>query len=164
MSLPSSATQILTIDVRARRAERVLGVLAALGLAGAGMLLIPTFSFLSAACCVFVIAAVIAGLWLHGWLGGAHRLARIAWLPDGQWQLRDARHTNVIAQLRADSRVGARWLWLRWNAGPAWPRQPSMLLVHGDVPAADLRRLIVRLRLDACPQTAAELPVRDDVF
>jgi hypothetical protein len=39
-----------------------------------------------------------------------------------------------------------------------------MLLVHGDLPPAELRRLIVRLRLDGYPQTAADLPVRDDVF
>lgn len=149
------------IDVRARRAERVLGVLALLGLAGAGMLLLPSFSFLSAVVFIFVTALVIAGLWLHGWLGGARRWARIAWLPDGRWQLRDARHTDVIAELRADSRIGARWLWLRWNAGSAWRCPPSMLLVHGDIPSADLRRLNVRLRLDACLQTAAERPVRD---
>jgi hypothetical protein len=161
MSLPSSATQTLTIDVRARRAERVLGVLASLGLAGAGMLLIPTFSFISAASCAVVTAAVIAGLWLHGWLGGTRRWARIARLPDGRWQLRDARHTDVSAELRSDSRVGARWVWLRWNAESAWPRHPSMLLIHGDIPTADLRRLIVRLRLEACPQTAAEPPVHD---
>ena len=99
MLLPSSA--ILTIDVRARRFERVLGVLASLGLAGAGMLLFPPFSFLSVAFFIFVTAAIIAGLWLHGWLGGARRLARIARLPDGRWQLRDARHTDVIAELRA---------------------------------------------------------------
>jgi hypothetical protein len=159
MLLPSSA--ILTIDVRARRAERVLGVLASLGLAGAGMLLFPPFSFLSVAFFIFVTAAVIAGLWLHGWLGGARRLARIARLPDGRWQLRDARHTDVIAELRADSRIGAHWLWLRWNAESAWRSGPSMLLVHGDLPTADLRRLSVRLRLDACPQTAADRPVRD---
>jgi hypothetical protein len=154
----------LTIDVRARRAERLLGVLALLGVLGAGMLLLPPVSFVSAAFFIVVTAAVGAGLWLHGWLGGARRLARIAWLPDGRWQLRDARHTDVIAQLRADSRIGARWLWLRWNAESAWPRRPSMLLIHGDLPTADLRRLIVRLRLDACPQTAAALPVRDDDF
>jgi hypothetical protein len=126
------------------------------------MLLLPSFSFLSAAAFIFVTAAVITGLWLQGWLGGARRWARIAWLPDGRWQLRDARHTDVIAELRADSRIGARWLWLRWNAESAWRSRPSMLLVHGDIPTADLRRLIVRLRLDACPQTAAALPVRDD--
>jgi hypothetical protein len=152
----------LTIDVQARRAERVLGVLALLGLIAAAMLLFPPTSVVSSALFAFVTAAVIAGLWLHGWLGGPHRLARIAWLPDGRWQLRDARHTDVVAQLRADSRVGARWLWLRWNAESAWARRPSMLLVHGDLPTADLRRLVVRLRLDACPQTAAALLVRDD--
>ena len=128
------------------------------------MLLFPPVSSLSAASFIFVTAAVIAGLWMHGWLGGARRLARIARLPDGRWQLRDARHTDVIAELRSDSRVGARWVWLRWNAESAWARRRSMLLVHGDLPAADLRRLIVRLRLDACPQTASEPPVRDDVF
>lgn len=150
------------IDVRARRAERVLGVFALLGLTGAGMLLLPPFSFLSAGSFMVVTAALIAGLWLHGWLGGARRLARIAWLPNGQWQLRDARHTDVIAELRADSRFGARWLWLRWNAESAWPRRPSMLLVHGDLPTADLRRLIVRLRLDGCAQPPVSSPVRDD--
>lgn len=166
MSLPSSATlnRTLTIDVRARRAERLLGVLAAFGLVAAGVLLFPSLSFLSAAFFILVTAAVTAGLWSHGWLGGARRLARIAWLPDGRWQLRDARHTAVIAQLRADSRVGAHWLWLRWNAESAWPRRPSMLLIHGDLPTAQMRRLRVRLRLDACPQTATEPPVRDDVF
>ena len=157
--MPRAST---TIDVRARRAERVICAFALLGLAGAAVLLFPPISFVSSALFIFVTAAVVAGLWLHGWLGGARRLARIAWLPDGRWQLRDARHTDVFAQLRADSRIGARWLWLRWNAESAWPRQPSMLLIHGDLPTADLRRLIVRLRLDACPQTA--LPVRDDDF
>jgi hypothetical protein len=154
----------LTIDVRARRAERLLGVLASLGVVGAGMLLFPPLTFLTATFFSFVTVSVVAGLWLHGWLGGPRRWARIAWLPDGRWQLRDSRHTDVMAELRADSRIGARWLWLRWNAESAWPRRPSMLLIHGDIPSGELRRLIVRLRLDAHPQTAAELPVRDDDF
>lgn len=126
------------------------------------MLLLPSFDLLSAAFFILVTAAVGVGLWLHGWLGGARRWARIAWLADGSWRLRDARHTDVTAQLRADSRIGTRWVWLRWNAESAWPRRASMLLVHGDIPTADLRRLIVRLRLDADLQTAAEAPVRDD--
>ena len=127
------------------------------------MLLFPLLSALSAAFFVVVTAAVVTGLWLHGWLGGARRLAWIARLPNGEWRLRDARHTDITAELRGDSRVGERWLWLRWNAESAWPTRPSMLLVHGDLPAADLRRLIVRLRLERCPQTsAAHSPVRDD--
>jgi hypothetical protein len=163
------------IDVRARRAERLLGVLGLCGVVGAGVLLYPPVSTLVASFFIVVTAAVIAGLWLQGWLGGVRRLARIAWLPDGQWQLRDARHTDVVAELRGDSRVGAHWLWLRWNADSAWRRrQPSMLLIRGDIPDGDLRRLIVRLRLDAHshprresaprPTSAAESPVRDDDF
>src|SRR5687767_10769694 len=86
MSLPHSAllTRTSTIEVRARRAERLLGVLALLGVLGAGMLLLPPDSFLSAVSFIAVTAAVVAGLWLHGWLGGARRLARIARLPDGR--------------------------------------------------------------------------------
>ena len=149
------------LDVRARRAERLLCALALLGVVAAAALSLPSLSFVSSALFIFVTAALVAGLWLNGWLGGARRLAQIAWLPDGRWQLRDGRHTDVTAQLRADSRIGSRWLWLRWNADSAWPRRPSMLLVHGDLPAADLRRLLVRLRLDGCPQTPADPPVRD---
>lgn len=170
MSLPSSVTltrtqhRTLTIDVRARRAERLLAVLGLLGVVAAGVLLFPPASWPAAALFILVTAVVVTGLWLNGWLGGARQLARIALLPDGQWQLRDARHTDVIAKLRADSRVSAHWLWLRWNAESAWPRRSSILLVRGDIPAGDLRRLIVRLRLDPRLQTAAECPVRDDDF
>lgn len=163
----------MTIDVRARRAERLFGVVALLGAMAAGLLLFPTASPPAAALFGSAVAAVLAGLWSHGWLGGPRRLAKIAWLPDGQWQLSDACHTNAAAELRADSRVGARWLWLRWNAESAGWRPPAMLLVRGDIPAADFRRLTVRLRLDApshrrrepAPRPfAAESPVRDDDF
>lgn len=152
----------MTIDVRGRRAERLLGVLALLGLAGAGALL-PLATWQVGAVFILVTVAAVAGLWLQGWLGGARRLARIDWLPDGRWRLRDARHTDVTAELRPDSRIGAHWLWLRWQAGA---RRPSIFLIHGDLPDSDLRRLTVRLRLDARlhSRPAAESPVRDDAF
>jgi hypothetical protein len=155
----------LTIDVRARRAERLLGVLALFGVVGAGLLL-PPVSLLVTVSFSLVTVAMIAGMWRQGWLGGARRLARIDWLPEGQWQLRDARHTEVAADLRADSRIGTHWLWLRWNAQSACSRGRSMLLVRGDIPDHDLRRLVVRLRLDAGipPRSAAAAPVRDDDF
>ena len=56
------------------------------------------------------------------------------------------------AVLRADTRVlNARLLWLRWDMPlpvSGRTRRVSLLLGMGDVPAADFRRLQVRLRLD----------------
>jgi hypothetical protein len=98
----------------------------------------------------FAAVGVCLGLWRQGWLGGERRLTSVSWLPDGRWLLADAGHASAPADLRADSRVGSRWLWLRWNADcPHRPRRRSLLLVRGDIPNPDLRRLVVRLRLEA---------------
>jgi hypothetical protein len=145
MSLPDSATPPLTIDVRGRRAERWLGVLALLGVASAAMLLpLPPGPALLFA--VVVAALVGLGSWRQGWLGGADRVTTISWLSDGRWLLVGATGKNIPAILAADSRVGSRWLWLRWHT-PAGRR--SMLLVPGDVLPAEFRRLGVRLRLES---------------
>jgi hypothetical protein len=142
-----------------RRAECLLGALAVLG-AGVSALLLPLTSFVATVLFILITTTIVTGLWLQGWLGGRRRLATIAWLPDGRWQLCDARHTKVIAELRADSRVGVRWLWLRWNAESArQARCRSMLLVRGDIPDDDLRRLVVRLRQDGLMNTLAHAPV-----
>jgi hypothetical protein len=140
--------QPLTIDVRGRRSERRLVVLALLALAIATSLLaLPPLN----TALLFMMASipVTAGLWWHGWLGGVRRLTGVSWLSDGSWLLTEAGHT-VRATLSPHVRVGSRWLWLRWyvDAGSPGPRRRSMLLVQGDICDRDLRRLGVRLRLD----------------
>jgi hypothetical protein len=70
----------------------------------------------------------------------------VSWLSDGRWLLFSATRKNIPATLSADSRVGSRWLWLRWHT-PAGRR--SLLVVQGDVLPAEFRRLGVRLRLES---------------
>ena len=145
MSLPDSAIPTLTLDVRSRRSERRLGVLALLGVAAATMLLpLPPWS----AVAFFGIAAALIGLglWRQGWLGGADRLTAVSWLSDGRWLLASDTRKDISATLSSDSRVGSRWLWLHWhtNAG-----RRSMLIVKGDALPAEFRRLGVRLRLES---------------
>lgn len=92
MSLPDSAT--LTFDVRGRRSERRLGVLALVAVAAAiGLLPLPLLS----AVLFFAIAAavVVLGLWGQGWLGGAGRLTAVSWLSDGSWLLTSTNRKNI---------------------------------------------------------------------
>lgn len=136
------------LDVRSRRSERRLGALALLGVAAAAMLLpIPPLS--AALLFVVVAGAVGLGLWSQGWLGGAERLTAVSWSSDGSWLLTSATRKNIRATLSADSRIGSRWLWLRWHTPGVRPRQRSMLILKGDVLPAELRRLSARLRLES---------------
>lgn len=148
MSLPSSATPTLTIDVRSRRSERRLGVLAFGGVAAATHLL--SLQPVSAALLFVTASAVVMlGLRSQGWLGGAGRLTTVSWLSDGSWVLTRADRKNIPATLSADSRVGTDWLWLRWHTRGGRPCHCSMLILKGDVLPADFRRLGVRLRLES---------------
>ena len=156
MSLPDSATlipathQSLIVDVRGRRSERQLGVLALLAVAACGALL-PLPSHLATVFVILACALITAGLWWHGWLGGAQSLTHIRRNADGRWLLSDGRQENIPATLCADSRVGSHWLWLRWRTDDVarGPRSRSMLILHGDVAGNELRRLGVRLRLES---------------
>ncbi|HEY0683654.1 MAG TPA: hypothetical protein VGD45_15080 [Steroidobacter sp.] len=125
-------------------------MLALLSLPAVGALL-PVPSVAAISVVVFTGLVVVAGLWSQGWLGRARRVTNLRWLADGRWFLSDGRHENIPATLSADSRVGSRWLWLRWHTdGSArGPRNRSMLILQGDLPALDLRRLGVRLRLES---------------
>jgi hypothetical protein len=95
---------------------------------------------------------IAVGLRRQGWIGDRSDLSAIGWLPDGRWQLLQGSRW-IDAALRRESRVGSRWVWLRWDVAD---RTRSMLLTRADLPAADLRRLIVRLRLGA---EGSRLPV-----
>lgn len=140
----------MTIDVRGRRTERLLGIVALVAVAVASALLPWSTPLQAAVFAAGAAAVVLLGLWRQGWLGGEHRLTTLSWLPDGRWLLADARHPSMPADLLGGSRVGSRWLWLRWNVTDSRRSYcRSMLLVHGDIPALDLRRLVVRLRLQS---------------
>jgi hypothetical protein len=140
MSLQGSPR--LELDLRGRRWD---GRVAWLALILTPALLLLALSF-PLAVCVAALATVLAagGLYRAGWLGGRDRIQRAVWSCDGRWLLTDGRGCLHEGELRVDSRVGARLVWLRWNAN----RTRSMLLVSGDVEAAELRRLIVRLRIE----------------
>jgi hypothetical protein len=106
---------------------------------------------------------VPVGFWRAGWIGHQRQIIRIVWQADGRWFLTNARGGTVEAALRADTRISKRAIWLRWDIqldcpGP-WASIPlrSMLLVTGDLPEPDLRRLFVRLRIDRS-RPAAQLP------
>jgi hypothetical protein len=147
----------MTIDVRARRAERLLALFALLATAFA-VALLSVFPPLQAAVLSVLAASLVGwGWWRQGWLGGRSRLAAVSWLPDERWLLTDDRRISVLADLRADSRIGSHWLWLQWDTDPSSqrPRRRSMLLFHGDIPADELRRLTVRLRLQSQVASAA---------
>jgi hypothetical protein len=110
-------------------------------------------------------AYAAAGLWLalagagplaYGmrratWFG-PRRLVRIAWLADGRWELAEGTSAPFEATLRADTRVGSHYVWLRWDTDIV----RSMLLFHGDLTEADLRRLIVRLRIEGLRNEASQ--------
>lgn len=160
MSLPDSATltRTMTLDVRGRRTERLLGMVALVAVAVATALLSSFTPLQAATFYTFVTAVILSGLWRQGWVGGERRLTGLSWLADGRWLLSDARHPAMPAGLLGGSRVGSRWLWLRWSADCSQrPHCRSMLLLHGDLPAADLRRLVVRLRLQS-EASCAQIP------
>lgn len=135
--MSSSGLPTLSIDVAARRGERVvtatllLGVLVAVMAAG-----LPLFS---AAVLILLIGIGFTAL---GWIGGSRRLTRVVCQPDGRWMLYDQGGRTLDATLTSASRVSSHVLWLKWQ-----PRRGPLLLFSTDLPPTDFRRLVVRLRL-----------------
>lgn len=153
MSSPSSPP--LIIDVSDRPAERRL-VWAACVIAAAlpaGVLPWPSWQLVSLVFVAFLLAAFRA----HGWLGGARRVVRVAWRADGQWHIEQADGRSAQCELCLSSRVAGRvvWLQLRTKSGPR--RRISLILTRGRSTDDDLRRLIVRLRLDV-PRSGTLVP------
>lgn len=145
--MSSTSSPTLTCDVHARRADRCVALLAPA--AGAvGMSLVTSFDTLTT--CMLLPTSVFlicGGLWRARWIG-ARRIASFTWLADGRWQLTDRGGASTEATLRKDSRVGSHWVWLRWQAGDRSWNGSSLLLNAGDVSAHELRRLVLRLRID----------------
>lgn len=139
MSSPGSPH--LPIDVAARRGERRIVIAALLTVPFA----ISQWDLPGAALAsigALVEAAIAYGLHTLGWLGGGSRIVRIVSRADGRWSLCDASGRVVDTDLTAASRISPHALWLRWDAD----RRP-LLLMRGDIPDAELRRLLVRLRV-----------------
>jgi hypothetical protein len=99
------------------------------------------------ACLLSAACLSIVGWGLHraGWLGRhARRLAAFAWLPDGRWVLTHQHNETTQAVLGPQSRVSRHGVWLSWQGAAPGP----LLLGRCDIPANDLRRLVVRLRIE----------------
>jgi len=159
MPLPESPR--LDIDVRQRRAERWIAVISTSLAPALPWLLLDSLAgvrWASAAASAGLLIALILGAGFHraGWLAGSRRIARMVWSADGFWVLIDTAGRAREACLAADTRIGPGCVWLRWQT----PDSHSMLLLPGDAPPDQLRRLLVRLRIDrqqadAVPRGAA---------
>lgn len=169
--MSSNGLPTLTIDLRRRRAEQAGAMLLSL-LGGMAPLLMGSFvgwplriagSLLLALCICGCFRAA-------GWLGGSAALARMTWAGDGVWALVFADGREYSGQLRSDTRMSPAAIWLRWDlllppspvlesqASRRGPRSRALLLIPGDIPADDFRRLLVRLRVDQseCAPTAQQ--------
>lgn len=142
MSSPGSPT--IDLDVRARRAElAVVAFAIACVLFGLSFSNESIFNIVVAAACL--LTSVLGLFYTVGWLGGSRRLTRIVWRTEGHWLLCDAGGTTRECALSGASRVTPYVAWLCWKGRRTRP----LLLVSGDVPDGDFRRLVVRLRMDA---------------
>jgi len=157
-------------DLRERRAERRCALLLLTLAALAPALVIRNLGLMIALVAGLIAIAVIGtGFWFAGWLGGRRALVRLVWRPDGSWCLIQADGREFEGQLQPASRMSPAAIWLRWalheppSPIPDAPRPGGMpartlLLLPQDLPRADFRRLLVRLRLDQseCAPTAAQ--------
>ncbi len=159
--MSSTGLPRLDIDVRQRRADRWIAVTAItlallLPVSMWPALMQPVSSGVASLIGVLLALACAVGFQRAGWLGGAHRIARVVWSHEGHWLVLDAGGTAREVTLAGDTRVGPGCVWLRWQGGT--PR--SLLLTRWDLAAEQLRRLSVRLRIDhdqaaALPRSAA---------
>ena len=140
MSSPGFPT--LNLDVSGRRAERTLGI-AILIAACAALSVLDQPLVLIASGMLCTTLAIAGGFRLIGWMGGAGRITRIACQPDGHWLLSDGRGQVSDCVLSGASRVTPAAIWLLWAGRSNRP----LLLLPGDIPAEDFRRLVVCLRL-----------------
>ena len=100
------------------------------------------------------LGAIGFGLWRHGWIGSRHRIVGLRWLADGGWLLANSRESASPGVLSAGTRLAPDALWLCWSTPRG--RQRSMLLAAGDLPASELRALVVRLRIEALERALPE--------
>jgi hypothetical protein len=140
--MSSTGLPTLTIDVTTRRGERfIAGVVLLLVITAVLQLQHPVATLALIAACALM--SVAGGCMMLGWIGGDRRIARIVCQPDGRWVLCEASGRTVEHQLSGASRASNHAVWLQWQGTISRP----LLLLSGDIPAADFRRLVMRLRL-----------------
>jgi hypothetical protein len=132
----------LTLDVRARRAERLAAWLVLVA-AGCSLVLLGAAPSWIQLLVAGAVGAIAFGLWRAGWIGSRHRIVSLDGFP---------------GELSADTRVARNAVWLRWTGSAG--RKHSMLLVPGDIPAMQLRALCVRLRMEALERALPEARTR----
>lgn len=146
--MSSTSSPTLLRDVHSRHTERRVAVLALTG-GGLTPFLTALPGVVSVVCALASMLVIWAGFWRAGWVAADHRIVALSWLTDGRWLLTDRRGRTVEGRLRPESRVGCRAVWLHWDVtGRSDFRRQSLLLAGGDIPDSDLRRLMVRLRIE----------------
>jgi hypothetical protein len=146
--MSSPGLPALTLDIAARRGERLVA-LGGLTLAGCAVFLTDVPFPIQLALAVLLSVALAAQFAAIGWLGGKRRIARVVCQQSGHWVLYEAGGREIHGDLSHATRVTKRAIWLRWSGRGFRP----LLLLAGDLPAHDYRRLLVRLRLAPFPHS-----------
>jgi hypothetical protein len=140
--MSSTGFPTLTIDVGARRGDRLVAA-AVLLLVVAAILQLERRPSTIALVLLCAIVSIAGTFLMIGWIAGKRRVARIVCQSDGRWLLGEAGGRTSERELSGVSRVSAHAIWLQWQGELMRP----LLLLPGDIPEADFRRLVVRLRL-----------------
>jgi hypothetical protein len=150
-----------TIDLRPAPSARALKGLLWLHMAALLLVLLVVPQGYSS-----MLAAALMGVswWRlrrHSALGyGPRALERMTWHPDGHWSLWGVGGWRREARLRTDSRRYAGCLILRFEDADG--RRHTRILVGGELPDEQLRRLWVRLRLRGGDSTETGTPASGD--
>jgi hypothetical protein len=149
--MSSTSSPALTIDVRARRAERVVALGVSALAAFAPWLMTELTAGAASVAAVATGALALWGFRRAGWLGGGRSIARITWTSERRWIL-EAGSRASEATLTSGTRVGRTVLWLQWRTEGDLRR--TLLLAWGDLPDEELRRLVARLRIEGARPAA----------
>jgi hypothetical protein len=168
--MSSHGSPTLVLELRQARSQQAVALSFLILVGLAPFLVFRTVSpFLAIASDMAVLAVLAITFRMVGWLGGVRSLSRVVWRSDGVWRLIEAGGGEFEGRLLPTSRMSPVAIWLQWLPEPAsptdvrpryrsWVRTRALLLLPCDLPDADFRRLLVRLRLDRseCPPTAAQ--------
>jgi hypothetical protein len=168
--MSSHGSPTLVLELRRARSQRAVALSFLILVGLAPFLAFRSINpFLVIPADLAVLAVLAITFRMAGWLGGPGSLSRVVWRSDGIWRLIEAGGAEAEGRLLPTSRMSPVAIWLQWAPEPAtptdvrpryraWGRSRTLLLLPRDLPDADFRRLLVRLRLDRseCAPTAAQ--------